>query len=272
MNFNCIVSQVHIPDYDVQGGLTKEHKLKLVEFGIKHLRTFNPNSYIIITGHGHKPQNLELCDYYYWDEKLLPLNEHGYVIGMPAQFVYVSIGIEHALSKKFDRILKTRGDCIIGIQNITSYCNRILNNENKRLLITQQTGHERMGDCFMYGDAQLLNDIWHKNNPVHNPDGLQNTAINFRNVVKSSDNWYKLLKQNCSFRDVDKLKFTCLRWNFHNIDKLSDEMQSQLLNPNYNFEQYHWGRSNGWHIFDANGNMTGSAFPGFLSQNEFYQE
>lgn len=271
MNFDCIISQVHIPDYDVQGNLDKEQKLKLVEFGIRHLRKFNPNSYIILTGHGHRPNGLELCDYSHWDDRCLPLNEHGYVIGMPAQFVYVSIGMEHALSKKFDRILKTRGDCIIGIPDITSHCNQILDQEEKQFLITQQTGPERMGDCFMYGDLKLLSEIWWKGNNVWNADGLQNTAVNFRKVLRRENtNWYQLLRETCAFRDVNKLKFTCLRWNFHRMGRLSEEMQQQLLNPNYDFEPYHWGRANGWHIFDPNGNMSGSA-DWLWSQKGFYE-
>lgn len=271
MLFDCIVSQVHIPDFDVQGNLTASQKVKLVSYAIEHLRKFNPNSYIIITGHGHRPPNLDTCDDYYWEEPCLPLDEHGYVRGMPAQFQFVSRGLERALEKGYTRVLKTRGDCLIGIPNITHHCNRILEEEKTQLLITQQTGLERMGDCFMYGDLKLLHSIWHHSNEVHNLDGLQNTAINFRNAVGNHlVKWLKLIRTYCSFRDVNKLKFTCLRWNFHNLKELTPPISDQLLDPKFDFDSYHWGRTTGWHYFDADGNMSGSA-SWLYSEKQFYE-
>lgn len=269
MSSSCIISQVHIPDHDVQGNLNKSHKLKLVEYGISHLRKFNPHAYIILTGHGHKPKNIDLCDYVYWENECKPLNEHGYVIGMPAQFPFVSIGIEHALSKGFEKVLKTRGDCIIGIPNIVDYCDTIVKNEQKQLLITQQTGPDRMGDCFMFGDSELLRKIWSKDNKVFSDDGLQNTAHHFLRVTNRND-WSAAVHEKCAFRDVDILKFTCLRWNFHQMCSLSEEFQSQMLDPSFCFERYHWGKANGWHAFAEDRSMTGSA-NWLWSQKEFYK-
>lgn len=266
MNFDCIVSQVHIPDYDVQGDWTAGYKREMVEFAIKHLRQFNKNSYIVVTGHGLRPRNLDLCDWSYWADACEPLNEHGYVIGMPAQFVYVSKGIEHLKEQGFRRCVKTRGDCVIGKENIAAYCDEIINNENKQLLITQQTGFERLGDCFLYGDIELLSKTWHSSNKVHHSDGLQNTAINFRAAVNDYGPWLDLVSKHCAFRDVHKLAFTCLRWN-----KVSEDVYNAMLDPGFDFTPYHWGRANNWHIFDGNGNMTGTGAELYWSEKQFYE-
>lgn len=264
---NCIVSQVHIPDFDPQGSLTSEQKLRIVEFGLEHLRAFNPNSYIIMTGHGHRPRNLSLCDFHDWNDTPEPLNEHGYVVGMPAQYKYVHKGLQHAFDRGFDRCLKTRGDCIIGIPNITEHCHQILG--GKTMLITQQTGVERMGDCFMFGDTVPMWATWHADNPVvcaH--DGLQNTAANYRKAIgRPTDDWKSLLRETCEFRDVDLLKFTCLRWNYRQLDELSESTRRKLLDPSFPFDKYHWGKANNWHHFDANRNMSKSIY---WSQKEFY--
>jgi hypothetical protein len=270
MRSKCIVSQVHIPDFDVQGGLAAEEKLKLVDFGIRHLRAFNPNAYFIITGHGHRPSELHLADWYYWEDQCRPLNEHGYVDGMPAQFFFVSLGLDHAVERGFQRVLKTRGDCIIGIPDIIDHCDGILDTEDKQLLLTQQTGPERMGDCLMYGDAKLLAATWSKDNPVHNPDGLQNTAINYRAALNEpTADWLSLLKRGCALRDVHRLKFMCLRWNYRELEGISPYYQRIMLEPSFDFANYHWGRTNGWHHFDCDGNMTGTGHM-FYSERTWY--
>lgn len=256
MTTNCVVSQVHIPDFDVQGGLTAAEKLQLVAFGVEHLRRFNPNCYIILCGHGHYPAGAApLCDKVIWNRQQEPLNEHGYVEGMPAQFKYVSAGLEVAREKGFDRVLKTRGDCVIGVPDIIGHCDRILDQEGRRLLITQQTGPDRLGDCFMFGETGLLCRTWHSDNVVVSSDGLQNTAYHFRRALGSAVEWERLVKATCSFRDVHNLKFTCLRWNWRSLAG----RLAELLDEGFNFASYHWGRANGWHHFTADGNMTGTA-------------
>lgn len=266
MSSNCIITQVHVPDHDVQGVLTASCKLEIVEFGLRHLRSWNPDAYIIMTGHGHRPKNLDLCDWSYWEDECRPLNEHGYVIGMPAQYYFVHQGIKHAAERGFTRCLKTRGDCVIGIRNVVAHCDAILNDEDKPLLITQQTGNERMGDCFMFGDVNVLHGIWHEDNAVFSPDGLQNTARHFRSYFNDFGNWESLIKKRCAFRDVDELKFTCLRWNYRYLAArkiLPDAPKpfAGLLEDDFQFENWHWGRTNGWCRFDEDRNIT--AEPGF---------
>lgn len=270
----CIVTQVHVPDFDVQGSLTASDKLRIVQFGLEHLRAFNPDAFIVLCGHGHRPSNeyYDLVDLMFWDQPCYPLDEHGYVAGMPAQFKSVYRGLAAAQERGYKRVLKTRGDCIVGIPNINAHCAKILNDEQKRLLITQQTGPDRMGDCFMYGDTDLLCRTWHKDNPVFNPDGLQNTAYHFRAALADPiTDWSVLLKRTCAFRDVHHLAFTCLRWNYRQLDELSQGMTEKLLDPKFDFTPYHWGRVQNWHHFDADGNMSGSA-AWFWSERNFYAD
>ena len=270
---NCIVSQVHIPPYDVQGSITSEQKKRIVGISITHLRKMNPDSYIILIGHGEKPSDkvVEACDYFHWEE-LHPLNNRGLVVEMPAQFHFVSRGIKHAKEKGFTHCLKTRADCVIGVPNIVDEAHKIIESENKKLLITQET-HRRypqMGDCFMYGETDLLDSIWDYENPVLcESDGLMNTGLNFIKAMNSTEsNWKSLLKQTCSFRNVNTLKFMCLRWNFN---FLTDDDIHDILNDNYDYNQYHWGKSNGWASFDADGNILRSP-KDWYSENTFYSE
>lgn len=273
MNFDCIVSQVHVPAFDVQGGLNADQKLHLVEFGLRHLREFNVDSYIILSGHGLRPHKeyLEMCDHVIWNDNSEPLNEHGYVIGMPAQYKYVSRGLIHAKEKGFDNCLKTRGDCVIGIRNITGYCQNILDLENKKLLITQQTGHNRIGDCFMYGDLDMLCNIWDGSRKMHDPDGLKNTAINFHHLYNHDElEWTEFVHKYCSFRDVDILKFMCFRWNYFKLNELNKQVCDDILNPDFDYNKYHWGRALNWHIFDEYRNMTGTSIESW-SQKQYYK-
>lgn len=286
---NCIVIQVHIPSLDPQGNLTFEQKQKLIDLSIKHLRKNNPNIYIAFTGHGIKPfkSTLDLCDYVYWEDQLRPIYPNGYVIGMPAQFFFVSKGIKHCKEKGFNYCLKVRGDGIYGISNIIEFCSEILQKEQKRLLLTQMTGslYYKMGDCFMYSDIDLLDKVWDLNNTVKDADGLINTGIHFVEyftnqkvpkfqkdlILYQNMTWEQLLKKYCSFRDVYTLNYMDLRWNYHQLEKLNwDKICTNILNGNFNYKDYLWGKTNKWHIFDNSGNLIYNYEPFYYSEKTFY--
>ena len=68
--------------------------------------------------------------------------------------------IERAKKAGFHRVVKTRLDCLIGIPNIVDHCEDILQREDKKLLLTQQTGLDmRCGDCFLYGNLAIMQEI-----------------------------------------------------------------------------------------------------------------
>ena len=274
MKHSCIISQVHIPDFDPQGSLKPEQKKRIVDLSIKHLRKNNPGSYIILVGHGNLPfkSTINQCDYFNWG-KAHPMDSGGTLINNPAQFTYVSKGIKQAIKKGYDYCIKTRGDSLIGLPNIGSYCHKQIKKENKNILLTQQTGNilYKMGDCFMYGKTDLLDSIWDANNPVFHMDGLRNTGANFIKYFTGKHppkifnskrklyldlNWEQLLRKKICFRDIYKIKFCDLRWNYHDLAKLGwNNIESMILKNKFNLNYILWGRKNNWHIFCENGNL-----------------
>lgn len=258
MSSDCIIVQTHIPDYDIHGRLTAMQKHDILSYSVALLRGGNKDAYIILTGHGMRPcpDTLDYCDFVYWENSCRPLSSAGIVDGMPAQYFFVSMGLKQAKAMGFERCLKTRGDCVIGKANICKYCDAVLDAEKKELLITQQTSGSsfQMGDCFMYGNTDLMDRIWDKNNPVlHSEDGLMNTGMNFYKTITgitpikfNPKEWCGLLRKHCSFRDVRTLGYADIRWNYHNIDMKED----------FNFKKWQWGKTNKWVVFDGLGNMT----------------
>jgi hypothetical protein len=242
------------------------------------LRQNNPNSYIILIGHGHYPKKstIDLCNYFEWEESH-PIDAGGTLINNPAQFTYVSKGIKHAIKMGYKYCLKTRGDSLIGLPNIVDYCHNEIKKENKNILVTQQTGNilYKMGDCFMYGNIELLDSIWDYNNSIFHIDGLQNTGANFikyftgEHPPKNFDpnkklyldlTWEELLKQKVCFRDIFKIKFCDLRWNFHDLEQKGWELVTNLILQNkLDFNEILWGKKNGWHLFDDEGQLVSQA-------------
>ena len=55
MNFKCVVFQTHIPQYDVQGGIPSADRKKIINLSIKYFKKNNPQTYIILSGHGETP-------------------------------------------------------------------------------------------------------------------------------------------------------------------------------------------------------------------------
>lgn len=260
----AIVVQMHIPEFDVQGRLTSDDKLEMLEISIKHLRMMNEHTTIILCGHGcTKPtkETYECCERVIWNTPCLPLDKRGCVIGQPAQFKSVFEGIRYAAQDiGFHNILKTRGDCIIGLPNICNRMDYILEEEGRDLMLTQQTASKRfkMGDCFMYGDSGVLMDIWNSKNPVQcEEDGVVNTGMNWiRHHLElnpsevSEYEWGQLLKYHCSFRDVYNLRFVDLRHNWHELKYKKQE----ILEKKLNYKDWIWGVTNGWSHFDEKGN------------------
>tara|TARA_R110000824_G_scaffold58377_8_gene157881 strand:- start:4500 stop:5372 length:873 start_codon:yes stop_codon:yes gene_type:complete len=272
---NCIVSQVHIPPFDPQGNLVAEQKKHILDISISHMRKWNPDSYIILTGHGEEPKKstIDKCDHVHW-EPLRPMDLGGTVIGMPAQYYFVSKGVKHAKEQGFDYCLKTRGDSVVCLPNVVEYCHDVITSEEKKILLTQQTGDSlyKMGDCFMYGEIDLLDGMWDLNNEVFHADGLRNTGANFikhfsgelppqqfSNTDKYFNDlsWNEMLKEYCSFRDIFKLKFIDLRWNY--VKAYHEKNLDKIVDNDFPFNEYLWGRSNGWHIFNDEGKLVSQA-------------
>jgi hypothetical protein len=204
---------------------------------------------------------------------------------MPAQYWFISEGIERAVKSGFTRMVKTRLDCVIGIPNIADHCEAILQKENKKLLLTQQTGWKmRCGDCFLYGDTDIIDDIFWKDNSIFNQDGLLNTGRWAFNALlneypcwaedtewlpdRDESGWKTLLQSMCSFRDTINLGFADLRWNWNSLrEKHGGGTEDYVLNR-FDYRTYAWG--NQWHRFDDQGNMIYRYLEDLISEREFY--
>ena len=278
MKNNCIVSQIHIPPFDPQGGLSSDDKREIVDTTIKHTRANNKSAYIVLVGHGEEPydETKAQCDHVIW-EPAYPQDGGGTIINMPAQYVSVSKGIKHAVEQGFDHILKTRGDSLIGVPDITRVCHDILQREEKKILLTQQTGDTlyKFGDCFMYGQSDLIDTIWDPNVEPFHADGLRHTGANFVRHFRGSyppneyaDNaeladgltWNQLLRKHASFRDVHTLKLVDFRWNYHTMRGMGwEQVKQDILDGEFDYYNFLWGRTNGWHVFNREGKLISQA-------------
>ncbi len=99
MTFDVIVTQGHVPDFDPQGSLSADQKVEMFDASLKHLRQNNPDSYIILCGHGRRPGASSLCDHVYWEDECRLLDRNGYLVGMPAQFFLYLKGFSTQLTK-----------------------------------------------------------------------------------------------------------------------------------------------------------------------------
>lgn len=225
----------------------EEYKLDIVNYAVRHFRLHNPNTYIILTGHGLKPSNHNLVDYCYWQENII---EKEINLGHP---FLVNVGFDHALEKKFTKICKTRADGIHLIKNLVDFCEIIL--DNKKILITQQTklDDQEMGDLFLYGDLKFLKNCWNLSTWYPTSTGLKSLGNNFINQHLNK-NWISNLKSSCSFIDIYNLKWIDFRANWH---LLLDQKENMMGNILPNFHEFLWGSNENWHRFDEQGNLLG---------------
>jgi hypothetical protein len=219
------------------------YKIEQSNFVVEHYRKNNPDAYIIVTGHGIKPDKLEYyCDYVDWRDEIIR-SELGH--GHP---ILVNVGIDHAIEKGFSHILKSRLDSISLIPNIFDWCLENLN--DKLYLTTQATTIDNfvLCDLFNFGPTEVMKKCWKMDNWYPNIDGLTPHAKNFFNICPE-DNWYDALKNNCSFKDIHKLKLICFRklsnWNY-----LKNKKEDLLNNILHNYRNYIQGFEG--FLFDGN--------------------
>jgi len=225
-------------------------KIDQVQFSVKHFRKNNPNSYIILTGHGLKPEeSFQYCDHVYWSDQIIETEIN---VGHP---YLVNVGYDHAIDKGFTHVCKSRSDGIHLIEDLTSFSHECL--DNKKVLITQQTRfHERhIGDLFLYGELEFLKKCWNIDKWFPTTTGLSSFANNFFDECEETD-WIQALTNNCSFKDIFSLKWVDFRNNWNALQYRTNEMiNNQLLD----YEKYLWGTTEGWHVFDASGKMIGNS-------------
>lgn len=227
----------------------ENYKLDQINFVAKHFRKNNPDAYIIATGHGKKPNQLEnYCDYVYWLDDILR-SEIGY--GHP---VLVNVGIDHAIQNGFTHILKTRLDGIHLIPNIFDWCLNELG--DKKYLTTQITSKDEMVLCdlFNFSEVNFMKKCWDQRVWNLSKSGLFFHAENFFNACEENA-WLDVLKNNCRIKDIYNLKWIDFRSNW---DVLSGKTEEMLDNKLDNYIDYLWGSTEGWLVWDSDGNLIRS--------------
>ena len=227
-------------------------KLDKVNFAIKHYRKNNPNAYLIATGHGKKPSNLEsYCDYVYWSEEII---ESDINYGHP---VLVNKGIDHAISKGFINILKTRLDSIYLRKNLYIYA---LENLKDKLYLTSQIsswGNPILCDLFNFSSTTFMKKCWDLNNwECKDKSGLEYHAKNFQIACKEYD-WNKCIREYCKIKNIYNLKWIDFRPN-SNWSILRHYKKNLLNNKLINFKNFLWGTKEGWLIWNDSGILESS--------------
>lgn len=297
---NCAIFQIHIPKVDKISLIDYRDKLKFLELNITHFKKSNPNCYLILSGHGIRPrkETMNKFDYIYWEDKLREIDKHGFVIDMPAQHFFISKALDHAKDIGFNYCLKTRGDCLILKKDIISESHKILKKEKKKLLITQNTTISdcRLGDCFMYGEIDLLKTIWGNDIKNMNQDGEINCGIKFlfhftnnkehffdkENLMQTCNkSWKKMIIKNCSFRNVFWIGYIDMRREMYPKrfyyylpyflrNLLSRNFESLIYDDSKKYK-YLWGRKNKWFRFNKSGFLEDIPTRNFFFEDNFYK-
>ena len=128
----------------------EKDKIDKVEFALKHWRKYNPDAYIIVTGHGVLPNIKQYCDHIIWPAQIIQKDIN---VGHP---YLVSLGLEYLEQKGFEYVLKSRCDTVHNLKNIFLYAQQQLG--NKKMLVTQQTSlvQQVLGDLFLFSKVSLI--------------------------------------------------------------------------------------------------------------------
>ena len=227
-------------------------KIDKVNFAIEHYRKNNPNSYLIATGHGIKPSKLdEYCDYVYWSDEII---ESDINYGHP---VLVNKGIDHAISKKFKYILKTRLDTINLKKDLYLYA--LENLKDKMYLTSQISSWESpfLCDLFNFSSTFFMKKCWDINKwECKDKSGLFYHAKNFQIACKEN-NWEKCIKKYCIVKNVYSLRWIDLRPK-SNWSILKHYKKNLLDNKLLNYKNYLWGAREGWLVWDNKGELKSS--------------
>lgn len=235
-------------------------KLESVEFAIKHWGEHNPEAFIIITGHGQRPRNLDhYCNYIIWEDNIIEKEIHK---GHP---YLVSRGLEIAERKGFRNILKSRCDTIHTIKNVVEHAKSLLPSD-KKMLVTQQTSlvRQELGDLFLYGPTSMMQKMFNIDKWYPTKSGLNSLANNFLDMC-DEDNWRDACLNNLNLVDIYNLKWIDFRSNWQELKDKKHAMLSNNLNDEH---KYYWGVKEKWHVWDEAGNCT-SKLPHIVTEEEW---
>ena len=225
----------------------EQDKLQAVEYALRHWREHNPEAYIIVTGHGLRPNIDNFCNNMVWQKDIIEKEIHK---GHP---YLVSKGLEIAEEKGFENVLKSRCDTIHTKKNMFDFAKSLLQ-DDKKMLVTQQTSlvKQELGDLFLYGSTELMKKMFNINNWYPTKSGLNSLANNFLAQCEE-ESWRDACINNLQLVDIFKLRWIDFRSNW---DVLKD-CQTKLMNFTLDNEHlYYWGSKEKWHVWNLAGECT----------------
>jgi hypothetical protein len=137
-----------------------KEKLELVEFALRHWGEHNPASYIIATGHGLKPRNLEHCvNNNIWQYDIVK-KEINY---LQNDLLYRGLDLAH--KKGFRNVLRSGPDTIHLRKNIFDFAESLSHSDSK-LLGSKKTKSDKQDFFypFLYGNIKLMKEIFNAEN------------------------------------------------------------------------------------------------------------
>jgi|DEB0MinimDraft_12_1074336.scaffolds.fasta_scaffold00440_3 hypothetical protein len=196
----------------------QDYKKDLMTFALKHFRRHNPDSFIILSGHGMFPKNAtKYCDKVLWSDTIRT-GEVGY--GHPK---CVREGLEFAKKQGFERVLKQRADCIFACSGVHSYYDSLLGNK-KFLVTTHPSTPFVIGDLCMYGDIDVFLEGWN----ILKWDDTLNGMDNFQNTLACHD--------QLRYTTIEKMKWVFLDPYWETLDTES------ILENNFEYHNMLWGK------------------------------
>ena len=230
--------------------INQDFKRDIIDLCINHYRKNNPNEFIVLTGHGMQPysKTLDLCDDFFWHPNIL-FSEIN--VGHPKM---VNIGIDILKNKGYTKFCKSRADSIIMRPNILNYCENVLKDERRKLLITTTNNYKYyMGDLFLYGLLDFIKSCWKIDTWYPTNTGLESLGRNFLlaldieppkiwNVnakLSGNSTWIDLLRTHTSYRDVENIKWIDLRGYWKEIFSINN-YKEKLLNNQFPFKRFIW--------------------------------
>ena len=250
----CILlSHVYIRDRE-------QDKIDKVEFALKHWRKYNPDAYIVVTGHGVQPDIRKYCDHIIWPEQIIQKDIN---VGHPH---LVSLGLEYIEQKGFEYVLKSRCDTVHNIKNIFVFAHQQL--KDKKMIVTQSTSlkQQALGDLFLFSTVSLMKTIFKVDNWYPTKTGLTSLANNF---LAQCDQpiWKDACIQNLKLIDICKLKWIDLRSNWQTLKNYREDiMNATLESP----QKYYWGVKENWHVWNDK-NECIHKLPHVVTEEEWYK-
>jgi hypothetical protein len=208
-------------------------KWDLLEKCIRSWRLFNPETYIVLTGHGGLlPHHINtLVNFCHWEEAI---KEEQIDTG---HHHFVQLGLKHLKQIGCKYVFKSRADCVCCLPAICNYSHNILDIDNTLMLTTEMTSFDNLylGDLFLYSSVDRLLKVWDKWN--YKQSGLITFATNWAGHLAHTDttmDWRQLLRNTVSYRDISSLQ--CI-----NVSDFWSVLHDKNLLEIDDYSRYGWG-------------------------------